>query len=249
MVKDIFKTKKKCQTTNIFKDKNEQVKYYKFSLNQNYVQQNIINNYSQPKKIDKITKAKIPKLKTKRASRRSLKKKNKSSDTNLLRFKEIENRLSNYFYKNIDFQSLKNTLNYIFYGFKDGIYVSIRDNKLVNYIFFSNNKYYSHYQDILNKYKIASNIEKKSILEKNRWLPVFCSIMMIDINEMKGNMSEKDAEKFSKSVKPPTNYIIPRHWIEEVLKKGVKNKKYSVFDCDFFLNIKDRLILSYSWKN
>ena len=44
-------------------------------------------------------------------------------------------------YKNIDYNSVKNTLDYIFNKFKKGIFVIIRNNKLALYLPFSNANY------------------------------------------------------------------------------------------------------------
>jgi hypothetical protein len=65
-------------------------------------------------------------------------------------------------YKNIDYNSVKNTLDYIFYKFKKGIFVIIRNNKLTLYLPFSNVNYKNNW------YKnIYFNDEEKRLIESS----------------------------------------------------------------------------------
>ncbi len=66
-------------------------------------------------------------------------------------------------YKNIDYNSVVNTMNYLFYKFKKGIFVIIRDNKLAQFLPFSN-YYYKN-----NWYKnIYFTDEEKRLIENTK---------------------------------------------------------------------------------
>ena len=63
-------------------------------------------------------------------------------------------------YKNIDYDSCVNTLNYMFNKFKKGVFVIIRNNKLVLYLPFSNNFFKNNWYD-----KIYFNEEEKRLIQ------------------------------------------------------------------------------------
>jgi hypothetical protein len=63
-------------------------------------------------------------------------------------------------YKNIDYDSCVNTLNYMFNKFKKGVFVIIRNNKLVLYLPFSNNFFKNNWYD-----KIYFSEEEKRLIE------------------------------------------------------------------------------------
>jgi hypothetical protein len=71
----------------------------------------------------------------------------------------------NYFtlYKNIDYTSIKNTFDYLFYKFKKGIYVIIHDNKLLLYLPFSN----ANYKNDWVKQTYFNEMEKKLLETKD----------------------------------------------------------------------------------
>lgn len=62
-------------------------------------------------------------------------------------------------YKNINYNSIKNTFDYIYYKFKKGIFVIIRDNKLMLFLPFSNEKYKNNWY----KQTYFSEQEKKML--------------------------------------------------------------------------------------
>jgi hypothetical protein len=72
----------------------------------------------------------------------------------------------NYFklYKNIDYISIKNTFDYLFYKFKKGIYVIIKDNKLFMYLPFSNANYKNNWVK-----QTYFSLDEKKLLEKNNY--------------------------------------------------------------------------------
>ena len=63
-------------------------------------------------------------------------------------------------YKNIDYDSCINTLNYMFNKFKKGVFVIIRNNKLVLYLPFSNNFFKNNWYD-----KIYFSEEEKRLIQ------------------------------------------------------------------------------------
>ena len=63
-------------------------------------------------------------------------------------------------YKNIDYDSCVNTLNYMFNKFKKGVFVIIRNNKLVLYLPFSNNFFKNNWYD-----KIYFSEEEKRLIQ------------------------------------------------------------------------------------
>ncbi len=73
-------------------------------------------------------------------------------------------KVSNNFYKNIDYESVNNTLTYLFEKFKKGIFVIIRDNKLAVFLPFSN----AHYRNNWERQTYFSESEKNFLqTEKN----------------------------------------------------------------------------------
>jgi hypothetical protein len=66
-------------------------------------------------------------------------------------------------YKKINYQSVLNTFNYMFNKFKKGIFIIIKDNKLITFLPFSNVYYINNWY----KYIYFSNNEKKLLETKN----------------------------------------------------------------------------------
>ena len=64
-------------------------------------------------------------------------------------------------YKNIDYTSVNNTMKYIFYKFKKGIYVIIKDNKIALFLPFSNANYHNNWFD-----KIYFSEEEKKLIKE-----------------------------------------------------------------------------------
>lgn len=65
-------------------------------------------------------------------------------------------------YKNIDYISIRNTFDYMFKKFKKGIFIIIRDNKLLLFLPFSNNDYINNWYD-----KVYFTLEEKRLLESD----------------------------------------------------------------------------------
>lgn len=63
-------------------------------------------------------------------------------------------------YRNIDYISIRNTFNYMFKKFKKGIFIIIRDNKLLLFLPFSNNDYINNWYD-----KVYFTLDEKRLLE------------------------------------------------------------------------------------
>ncbi len=80
-------------------------------------------------------------------------KKNKNNSKNNQLFK---------LYKNIDYTSIYNTMKYMFYKFKKGIYVIIRSNKIALFLPFSNANYHNNWFD-----KIYFSEEEKKLLKEH----------------------------------------------------------------------------------
>jgi len=86
-----------------------------------------------------------------------------SDEKNKMKYIEAEEEEKIFkLYKNIDYTSIKNTFDYMFYKFKKGIFVIIKDNKLVTYLPFSNINYKNNWYK-----KVYFSEDEKKLLEEN----------------------------------------------------------------------------------
>ena len=84
-------------------------------------------------------------------------------------------------YKNIDYHSIKNTFDYMFYKFKKGIFVIIKDNKLLLFLPFSNVRYKNNFikqtyfsdedKELLKDYDKNKNKLNQNIIEFQKKYP------------------------------------------------------------------------------
>lgn len=134
-------------------------------------------------------------------------------------------------------QGTLNTLNYMFYKMKNGIFVSIKNNKIFLFVPFSNENYvneWSHLVKLNNKYKNYTNYVNKKIKIhniKNR------KYYEIENNKTKWSLTGC-LLRHEKEHKPN-----PTYWSElyDIIKETCLNKK--IKDIDFFINKKDIPIL------
>ncbi len=152
-------------------------------------------------------------------------------------------------YENIDYTSIENTFKYIFYKFKKGIFVMIRNNKLVVYMPFSNNSYKNNWYN-----KIYFSKEEKELLETSNYNRIK-STLIKNINDFQNKYPEQfkarkidyNREKWYANncvfrnqfpnYEGELNTNVYRDMIEELLK----NK--TIPDIEFFINDRDFPIL------
>jgi hypothetical protein len=154
-------------------------------------------------------------------------------------------------YKDIDYTSIENTFKYIFYKFKKGIFVMIRNNKLVIYLPFSNefykNNWYKH---------TYFNEEEKRLLENSEYNKIK-HILIQNINEFQRKYPEQFQQRkinYNREAWYANNCIfrnqypmyegelntnVYRHMIEQLLKEK------TIPDIEFFINDRDFPLLKH----
>lgn len=152
-------------------------------------------------------------------------------------------------YKDIDYDSITNTLNYMFNKFKKGVFVMIRDNKLALYLPFSNayfknnwyNKiYFSEEEKKLlqsNDYEKIKHILNKNIIEFQKKYPEQYKFKKINFNRQEwvanGCFFRNDINQSEGDL----NINIYKNMFEDFLKER------KVPDIEFFINTRDFPIL------
>jgi hypothetical protein len=126
----------------------------------------------------------------------------------------------------LDDEKVLNTLKYMFYKFKSGVFIEIKDNKMFKFIPFYNLSFRNTWSDKIDS-DVDEFIEKYYKEDKDRideditrWTALNCKIKMKDLNKQ-----EEDFHQF-------------RYLLRLILKK----KK--IKDCRFFFNKKDFPILT-----
>ena len=152
-------------------------------------------------------------------------------------------------YKNIDYISVYNSFKYIFDKFKKGIFVMIRNNKLVIYMPFSNENYINNWF----KY-IYFTEEEKRLLKENDYDKIkhILNKNIIDFQNKYVEQFQKRKINFNRSAWYANNCVfrnqfpmyegelntnIYRNMIEELLKERI------IPDIEFFINDRDFPIL------
>ena len=155
------------------------------------------------------------------------------------------------FYKNIDYISVYNSLNYMFTKFKKGIFVIIRNNKLIVYLPFSNSNYVNNWY----KQTYFSEEDRRLLQTGNYKNPEFKK--KLDINIFKFQNSYPDQFKYRKinlkrekwyanncifrnqfpEYEGELNTNVYRNMLEELLKERI------IPDIEFFINDRDFPIL------
>jgi len=162
---------------------------------------------------------------------------------------KIKNKKINNLYEKINYESIKNTFEYIFEKFKKGIFVIIRNNKLIVFLPFSNYNYRNNWFD-----KIYFNHKEKKLL-KNR---EYSSIKYYLINN-----SKKFEDDHPNSFKHYEILLDRSKWVanncifrnQYPIYEGERNinvhrylliqllKERIVPDVEFFINVRDFPIL------
>ena len=117
--------------------------------------------------------------------------------------KEKKNKLTSQetlfkLYKNIDYRSIMNTFDYMFYKFKKGIFIIIRNNKLALFLPFSN----IHYKNKEEEEELNVNIYKSmldALLKDRKINDVEFFINLYDFPILKKDLYDKMCPIFSKS--------------------------------------------------
>jgi hypothetical protein len=146
-------------------------------------------------------------------------------------------------YKNIDYISIKNTFDYMFTKFKKGIFIMIRNNKLLVFLPFSNNNYKNNWYKqtyfseeekklLHNKdYKDIKHILNKNIIEfQNKHPEQFSGKRKIMFNrdEWVGNNC------FFRNLSPEYEGELVNSIFKNMLEELLKDRK--IPDVEFFIN-------------
>lgn len=194
---DIFETTDKCEQARkkvIFKTREEFIKYYKvITSEEQFI--NLLHKWKSPNAIY------FP----------CLNKWNRSYAKQL--FPRIKYKL----YQN-NKESIINTFKYIFYNHFSGIYVSIRNSKIINFRLFENEKYINQYTNEL-KNKTYLNVR-----DPDTWKIIQCVARKYDYS----NSNE--------------HYMVDYYYEMKVLFETLCERSL-VSDIDFFINYRDQNIL------
>ena len=172
------------------------------------------------------------------------------SKSNVIKSKSKKNT-NDYFklYKNIDYISVSNSFKYIFNKFKKGIFVMIRNNKLIVYMPFSNENYINNwYQHIYfteeekkllkeNDYEKIKHILNKNIIEFQNKYPEQFQKRKINFNRRAWYANNCMFRNQFPMYEGELNTNIYRNMIEELLKER------TIPDIEFFINDRDFPIL------
>ena len=173
----------------------------------------------------------------------------KKENKNKISFSEKDNKNKNKnndlikLYKEIDYDSVKNTFEYIFYKFKKGVFVIIENNKLRTYLPISNANFENDYiqQTYLNneEKELLKNKDYESIkklLNKNLYEFSKKTGFRIDFNRKKwvaNNCWFRD-QKYEGD----QNYNTFKAFLEKLCKER------SISNCCFYINLRDFPILN-----
>ena len=165
---------------------------------------------------------------------------------------------------NITFESITNTMNYMFEQMKKGILVGIKNNKLAIFLPFSNNDYTN---DFYTELYFDEN-DKKNLLEYKNLLEHKNSLEHKNIEKIKSKLSNTLIYYLNKYKLSTKNIIIDRRkWtandcffryenyegdksealFEDFLIELCKNR--TLPDCIFFINLRDHPMLNKNFKN
>ena len=152
-------------------------------------------------------------------------------------------------YKKINYQSIENTFNYIFYKFKKGIFVIIKNNKLALYLPFSNINYKNNWFDKIyfspeekkllqtKKYPEIKNILNKNIMDFQNKYPDQFKFHKIDFNRQDWYANNCIFRNQFPKYEGELNTNIFKNMLESLLKER------SIPDVEFFINDRDFPIL------
>lgn len=127
------------------------------------------------------------------------------------------------------------TFQYIFHYLKKGVYVSIKNNKLITYLSFNNIDYTNEWSDIILKSEnkvLFDKLNRYTSVDPKNWYANNC---LITSNGMKFKYSDKLAEG-DKTIVPFKHFML--NYIEYLNKNDIQ-----LDDVDFFFNPRDFPIL------
>lgn len=125
-------------------------------------------------------------------------------------------------------QSVKNTIKYFYYRFRRGVYVSIRNDKLVSFATFVNMRY----NNPLGPTLVLSETTRKKLAEAGYGAPKPSS-QWYTIDCLVNNVVQNQPSASGKSAGPEPTYFLTevQAWLESAVSKKP--------DCDFVLNTHD----------
>ena len=152
-------------------------------------------------------------------------------------FRLLEERMTDWRYKRIDLGSIKNTLRYMFFRHRKGIYVSIRDGAIRQFFAFANRKYKNPLEPAL---RLDPDSEKKARLvdetldqvrPASQWGTIGCLVT--------GVITQKKdpADLQQQQHEPDHGYLACLHFLTHLCSTA------RVPDCDFFINTYDQVLL------
>jgi len=160
----------------------------------------------------------------------------------------------NKLYKNIDYEAVKNTFTYMFEKFKKGIFVIIRNNKLVLFLPFSNSRYQNNWFNKIyfsiaekdTKRDTKRDTEKDRVLSKDdkKYLQEFLQKKRSEIGHQKINYNIKQwvaNNCFFRNNFPVKEGELNTNIYRSMLEALVKERE--IPDTEFFINPRDFPIL------
>jgi hypothetical protein len=151
--------------------------------------------------------------------------------------------LSYSIYQNLNRESIINTFMYMFFHIRLGIFIQIKDNKLVHFLPFQNQKYTNNWSDDLIPFKNNQSTESYYTKKKNK----YPNNMDSDINNIQSNKKKWSA-----------NNCLIGNWNKEQIGTGAWKElkemieltcnNHTVNDCIFFINRRDHPVITGNGK-
>lgn len=200
---EIYKTVDECKKADIVYDDNKYDQYkndHSVLDNWDDIESSLINTWT------------TPKIKHKPTIINEYDPKNK--------FKNLLNTLHSKFYKQTK-DAVHNSLYYMYYKYKGGFYIRIRDNKLQFYYVYLKNSEYKN--PLYNHFKVKESDKNKVFGDPKLWVDTTAMIRTYD-KQYKGHAID-------------FYYYDMKYFLEQLLLQ------YKISDCDFIISNKDRLVI------
>jgi hypothetical protein len=163
---------------------------------------------------------------------------------NNIKTKIIKNSWDN-LYKNIDYESIKNTFMYMFEKFKKGIFIIIRNNKLAVFLPFSNSNYKNNwYNKIYFSEEEKRKIDSKQQYNPKKYMTEFLQKKKKEIGYQKINFNKQQwvaNNCFFRNNFPPKEGELNTNIYRSMLEALLKDR--TIPDTEFFINPRDFPIL------
>jgi hypothetical protein len=153
-------------------------------------------------------------------------------------FRLLEERMRDWRYRYTDLGAIKNTLRYMFFRHRKGIYVSLRDGKIKEYFAFVNPRFQNPLAPAL---RLDSTSESKAkLIDKsldNTRPPGFWNTTGCLVTGVFSHKTPPEEQPPSPAYEPDHGYLTCLHFLTHLCNTS------RVADCDFFLNAYDQLLI------